>query len=644
MDDTLLPPDSLLWQTAREIADTVVDEAGIVLLRTYPLHMQAAVVVQLGASVLAQFLDLHDGLGAIIQKWPIKDSQRMVLRVMNEAVNIHSNVELQKKFTAEFESIRKYLGENDDIYYGLGSLGVDYQQPIEFFKLVEKDDGKGFVMKKYKDTVAALFNLQKYLNEHEKPYQMLGLPIELKQIAVKKQNLYSTPVVKVPPRKYMPEDANFHNYLVQTDGDQAIYEMVHAGRAFLKGRMQLCILLLASLFFTFDANSYFKPQLLFQAYTWMAISFSKLYARIDITLHCLKKMKQYSSLPFDDVIILLTRQTIMKNYGLFDQGNRIFNYLQTHYQIPPQSSYYQQFWINSIQNIFCRIEDELVELTLDRKFHLLCKTHCSQLNVNMKIQHIKLTLEQLKSHLYGCLSNIGQITELKMFFEDMLIRLDIYSALLKMFDPYSAESLCSKFESVYYTLMAKNLTNPCDYRRLVQKLIFIVSRQPTPNHFKEIEDKFESYYLALDVQADLSSSFATCMHRYTFVVIMAVAGKLSNTVLTKTIASLKTATNSRHYRIKLVGALLGFNLMTTKRHKYYNYGEYEPLRNKYLNLGTKTAMDFYENCTGSNSNKIVLFDCITNGAQILNYIKSDPDILSNSISFGLETATHNPRI
>ena len=58
---------------------------------------------------------------------------------------------------------------------------------------------------------------------------MLGLPIELKQIAVKKQNLYSTPVVKVPPRKYMPEDANFHNYLVQTDGDQAIYEMVHAG-------------------------------------------------------------------------------------------------------------------------------------------------------------------------------------------------------------------------------------------------------------------------------------------------------------------------------------------------------------------------------------------------------------------------------
>ena len=98
MDDTLLPPDSLLWQTAREIADTVLDEAGIVLLRTYPLHMQAAVVVQLGASVLAQFLDLHDGLGAIIQKWPIKDSQRMVLRVMNEAVNIHSNVELQKKF------------------------------------------------------------------------------------------------------------------------------------------------------------------------------------------------------------------------------------------------------------------------------------------------------------------------------------------------------------------------------------------------------------------------------------------------------------------------------------------------------------------------------------------------------------------
>ena len=96
---------------------------------------------------------------------------------------------------------------------------------------------------------------------------------------------------------------------------------------------------------------------------------------------------------------------------------------------------------------------------------------------------MKLTLEQLKSHLYGCLSKIGQITELKMFFEDMLICLDMYSALLKMFDPYSPESLCSKFESVYYTLMSKNMTNPCDYRRLVQKMIFTVSRQPTPNNF-----------------------------------------------------------------------------------------------------------------------------------------------------------------
>ena len=56
------------------------------------------------------------------------------------------------------------------------------------------------------------------------------------------------------------------------------------------------------------------------------------------------------------------------------------------------------------------------------------------------------------------------------------------------------------------------------------------------------------------------------MHRYTFVVIMAVAGKLSNTVLIKTIAFLKAATNSRHFRIKLVGAPLGFNLMTTKCH------------------------------------------------------------------------------
>ena len=61
-------------------------------------------------------------------------------------------------------------------------------------------------------------------------------------------------------------------------------------------------------------------------------------------------------------------------------------------------------------------------------------------------------------------------------------------------------------------------------------------------------------------------------------------------------------------------------------------------------MGNKTANDFYENCTGPHSNKPFLFDCITNGAQILNYIKSDPDILSNSISFGLETATHNPRI
>ena len=87
-----------------------------------------------------------------------------------------------------------------------------------------------------------------------------------------------------------------------------------------------------------------------------------------------------------------------------------------------------------------------------------------------KLQKIKLDLFFLQSQIYKSLSEIGHLPVLKSFFREQLMYLEMYMAILKMFDVYNPLNLCETFEGVYFNFLAFTLFAPEKFAKLLQML------------------------------------------------------------------------------------------------------------------------------------------------------------------------------
>ena len=611
------------------------------MLKSYPVELRGHIVAHLSSQLLATYIDFQDGLDSIVKHWPPQCAVHVILRVLKESVNINLKPQLQTFFKSCIDyTLRKCFNEREKIYFCFGHLGIDFALPQDFFKLVQSKNS--LEMKQFLDPIIAFCTLPQLMMEHVKPYTLPQIPIELKAFIACHQTQFTVPPSELTTRlrQIDSQDAHVKPYWCETDQEKSLCDLIPAGRACLNGRSQLCLTLLA-IYWLKPSSKPTCVRVIFQTYLWLTICMSKLYIRFDLILHSLDKMESYMSCPFDYTIALITRQIVFKNYGCMDNENKIFNYLMSESTIPPQSIYFQQYWLNHIQTIFESTENQILELTLDRKFHLLCAHHCSETEVAEKLQKIKLDLFFLQSQIYKSLSEIGHLPVLKSFFREQLMYLEMYMAILKMFDVYNPLNLCETFEGVYFNFLAFTLFAPEKFAKLLQKLIFTITRQPSTSNYNEVDTKFEAYFNELDQRADLLHCFATCRKRFTYLTLLSALGDLNNVTIIRCIDAFKISTDSKHYRLKLLGSLLAFNLSTANRHKYLPYDQQEEASSKYLCLAKKRSLDFIEHCTTQNT---PLESYPSVGHQILHYIKADPKILTASLAFGIETATNQPRI
>lgn len=589
-NDSATEPDSLSQQLCQNVAQSCNQNKSLKAIESLPWPNQLKVAAYLDGPMLVQFFASKQSLPRLLQYQPIDLVQGILLQFFQEL----SSQQLCRLDQSTANALEDALlttviafSLEEEVAYASQLLYLPIEQLPECTELITEEvvtlrDSNGHVVKRTRSRLQSYTDgVLDYFDSIRHPENRKRTRVDLFNFPSMLQNYilfhtYPSDRHMLSPEPLQPPLTPHELGLTTCDAHSSMHpkraiallsmamETVSSGRAHVAILLLSWILIMKGFQSTVSTTRRFNVNV----YHFLSIALGQFHVEFEIVWDCLKKMKDYSLFPSDQIETLLAKQSAMFHYGFYQAEDVIFNQLLHQQRVPGSSLLMASSLKQHMNCVFGDIEEIMLEMVLDLHHHSTCQEHCNGLQQRESSRKMIKSLDNLRANCYFIQSQYAVNPSLSELINNGLACAMVYEGAINIIQKKIIHARnCFKRALSLFRLSTKT-----DRSRVLNDLIRLKSTwsPPTVTEVEQNISLLEGLSQELDHTAHRKFSHPSCQILFTHLALFIALfdiNDLTSTWLEHVIKAFKNMSRNRHVRIGLLQHVVSIKSNTLRRHQ-----------------------------------------------------------------------------